>query len=136
MQALSPSPLQPPVSLLEKTPTILEVLLRDVPPEVLDWKPAPERWSISEVMSHMLVIEHLYGERAKRIVVDEKPVMIKYVPPDESQVRKKVAGQSLDEFAALWGTCGRLPNSIVRMLSTLTRDLFRDTPIPSHERAS
>jgi hypothetical protein len=101
MQALSPSPLQPPVSLLEKTPTILEVLLRDVPPEVLDWKPAPERWSISEVMSHMLVIEHLYGERAKRIVVDEKPVLIKYVPPDESQVRKKVAGQSLDEFAAL-----------------------------------
>src|ERR1700752_2547813 len=69
MQALSPasSLLQPPVSLLEKTPAILEMLLRDVSGDILDWKPAGEPWSITEVLAHLLLIEELYGGRAKLI---------------------------------------------------------------------
>ena len=91
MQALSPasSLLQPPVSLLEKTPAILETLLRDVPTDVLDWKPAPDRWSITEVLAHLLMIEQLYGDRAKRIVVDNNPTLAKYVEPNETHLRKK-----------------------------------------------
>src|ERR1700756_3108984 len=83
MQALSPasSLLQPPISLLEKTPAILETLLRDVPTEILDWKPAPDRWSITEVLAHLLMIEQLYGDRAKRIVVANNPTLAKYVDP-------------------------------------------------------
>src|SRR5260370_18146110 len=83
MQALSPasSLLQPPVSLLEKTPAILEMLLRDVPAETLDWKPAAERWSITEVLSHLLAIEQLYVNRPKRIVVVQNPMLAKFAPP-------------------------------------------------------
>jgi hypothetical protein len=103
MQALSPasSLLQPPVSLLEKTPAILEALLRDVPADVLDWKPAPERWSITEVLAHLLAIEQLYGDRAKRIVVDNNPTLARYEEPDEAQLRKKTGRKYLDEFVAL-----------------------------------
>jgi hypothetical protein len=103
MQALSPaaSLLQPPVSLLEKTPIILETLLRDVPAEILDWKPSPDRWSISEVLAHLLAIEQLYGDRAKRIVVDNNPTLAKYEPPDAAQLHKKTARQYLKEFVAL-----------------------------------
>jgi len=103
MQALSPasSLLQPPVSLLEKTPAILEALLRDVPPDILDWKPAADRWSISEVLEHLLAIEQLYGDRAKRIVVDNNPTLSRYEEPDQAQLRKKTARQYLDEFVAL-----------------------------------
>jgi DinB superfamily len=103
MQALSPasSLLQPPVSLLEKTPAILELLLRDVPAEVLDWKPAGDRWSITEVLAHLLIIEQLYGDRAKRIVVDSNPTLARYVEPDEVQLRKKTAHQVLKDFVAL-----------------------------------
>jgi hypothetical protein len=103
MQALSPasSLLQPPVSLLEKTPAILEMLLRHVPADILDWKPAPERWSITEILAHLLAIEELYGDRAKRIVVDNNPTLAKYDEPDEAQLRKKTARQNLDEFVAL-----------------------------------
>jgi DinB superfamily len=103
MQALSPasSLLQPPVSLLEKTPAILETLLRDVPAEILDWKPAPERWSIAEVLAHLLTIEQLYGDRAKRIVVDNNPALAKFEEPDGAQLRKKTARQYLEDFVGL-----------------------------------
>ena len=103
MQALSPasSLLQPPVSLLEKTPAILEMLLRDVPEDVLDWKPAVDRWSIAEVLAHLLVIEQLYGDRAKRIVVDQNPMLAKYAAPDEAEIRKRTPRQSLADFVAL-----------------------------------
>jgi len=102
MQALSPasSLLQPPVSLLEKTPAILEMLLRDVPTETLDWKPAAERWSITEVLAHLLAIEQLYGDRAKRIVVDQNPMLAKYVAPNEAEIRKS-ARRYLEDFVAL-----------------------------------
>jgi len=102
MQALSPasSLLQPPVSLLEKTPAILEMLLRDVPAETLAWKPAAERWSITEVLAHLLAIEQLYGDRAKRIVVDQNPMLAKYVAPNEAEIRKS-ARQYLEDFVAL-----------------------------------
>jgi len=103
MQALSPasSLLQPPVSLLEKTPAILEMLLRDVPAETLDWKPAAERWSITEVLAHLLAIEQLYGDRAKRIVVDQNPMLAKYVAPNEAEIPKKSARQYLEDFVVL-----------------------------------
>ena len=103
MQALSPasSLLQPPVSLLEKTPAILEMLLRDVPADILDWKPAAERWSITEVLAHLLAIEQVYGDRAKRIVVDQNPMLARYVAPEESDIRKKTPRGHLEDFVAL-----------------------------------
>lgn len=100
MQAISPaSVLQPSISLLEKTPALLETLLRDVPEAVLDWKPAEDRWSITEVLSHLLEIEKLYAERAKRIVVDTNPPLAHFVEPDAAAVRKRAAAQYLRDFA-------------------------------------
>jgi DinB superfamily len=103
MQALSPasSLLQPPVSLLEKTPAILETLLRDVPDDILEWKPAAERWSITEVLVHLLTIEQVYGDRAKRIVVDQNPMLAKYVAPDKAEIQKRTPRQYLEDFVAL-----------------------------------
>jgi uncharacterized damage-inducible protein DinB len=101
MQAISPaSTLQPSVSLLEKTPAILELLCRDLPEDTLQWKPAPERWSIAEVLAHLLDIERLYAERVKRIVVDENPRLAKYEPPQGAEVRKRAANQHLQDFVA------------------------------------
>lgn len=98
MQAISPaSTLQPSISLLEKTPVLLETLLRDVPETILDWKPAPDRWSITEVLGHFLEIEQLYAERAKRIVVDNNPALARSVEPD-SKGRQPTAARFLRDF--------------------------------------
>jgi len=101
MQVLSPSSIQAPISLLEKTPALLEALLHDVPGEVLQWKPASDRWSISEALAHLVVIEKLYEARARRIFMEEAPALAKYVAPLESEVHGKTAAQYLEQFLAL-----------------------------------
>lgn len=101
MQPLSVAPIQAPISLLEKTPALLELLLRDVPAEILQWKPATDRWSIAEVLAHMAVIEKLYELRARRIVTENAPLLPKYVAPPEEEANTKAARGYLDEFVAL-----------------------------------
>jgi hypothetical protein len=65
MQPASARDMQPAISLLEKTPRLLETMLCDLPGELLHWKPAPQRWSISEVLAHLAALEQVYcGARA------------------------------------------------------------------------
>jgi DinB superfamily len=100
MQPLSPAPIQPAISMLEKTPTLLEVLLRDVSEETLEWKPSPERWSIAEVLHHLVVIEKLYEHRARRMVLEDSPELPgSEAPPGEKP--KKSARQAMEEFVPL-----------------------------------
>jgi hypothetical protein len=101
MQLISPAPIQAPISLLEKTPGILELLLHNIPLEVLQWKPAPDRWSIAEVLEHMVVIEKLYEQRARRIVLEESPTLSKYEVLPEAELQKKSLRQYLEEFIPL-----------------------------------
>ena len=101
MQPLSPAPIQAPISLLEKTPGLLELLLRDLPQEVLQWKPAADRWSIAEVLGHMVVIEKLYEQRARRIVLEDAPTITKYEALPEAELQKKSLRQYLEEFVPL-----------------------------------
>lgn len=64
---------------LEQTPRILETLLIGATPEALEWKPAPDRWSISQVLAHLLHVEvegfHL---RARQFLEKENPVLGTY----------------------------------------------------------
>jgi hypothetical protein len=101
MQPASATSIQAPISLLEKTPVILEILLRDLPQDLLEWKPAPERWSIVEVLAHMNVIEGLYKQRAKLIMLDPSPNLPKFIPHSESEARQKSAARHLEEFGTL-----------------------------------
>ena len=70
--------IQPALLLLEKTPILLETMLRDLPEGLMRWKPAPERWSIAEVLSHLADIEEVYADRTRRIVTEETPTLPKY----------------------------------------------------------
>jgi len=78
MQPASAPEIQPAISLLAKTPHLLETLLGDLPGELLHWKPAPDRWSISEVLAHLAALEQIYAERALRIVAEDSPSLMKY----------------------------------------------------------
>jgi len=101
MQPISSAPIQAPISLLEKTPAILEILLRDLPQELLQWKPRPERWSIAEVLAHMVVIEKLYEQRTHRIVLEHEPTLTKYQALPEAEQQMKSLRHYLEEFIPL-----------------------------------
>ena len=78
MQPASAIEIQPAISRLGKTPHVLETLLGDLPGELLHWKPAPDRWSISEVLAHLAALEQVYVDRALRMVAEEAPPLAKY----------------------------------------------------------
>jgi DinB superfamily len=81
---MQPSPsttIRPAIALLEKTPQLLETMLDGVAPDVLRWKPAPDRWSISEVSSHLADCEDCLGERVRRFVLEATPQLKEYEPP-------------------------------------------------------
>jgi len=78
MQPAAATEIQPAISLLGKTPQLLETLLGDLPAELLQWKPDPARWSISEVLAHLSALEQVYGGRVRRIMAEDSPALAKY----------------------------------------------------------
>lgn len=68
----------PALELLEQTPIIIEKILYSATQEQLRWKPAPDRWSISEVLAHLVDVERVFRERARRMVEEENPFLESY----------------------------------------------------------
>lgn len=87
MQTAPVTDIRPAVSLLEKTPLVLETLLGELPSTLLQWKPAADRWSISEVLAHLADIEQVYSQRVHRFIVEDSPALQKY-----DQARASAAG--------------------------------------------
>jgi DinB family protein len=83
---MQPSPsttIRPAIALMEKTPQLLETMLGGVSPDVLRWKPALDRWSISEVLSHLADCEDCLTKRVRRFVLEGTPALKEYEPPAE-----------------------------------------------------
>jgi hypothetical protein len=59
---------------IRETPEHLASLVALASPEDLLWKPAPDRWSICEVLNHLIDVENLsLGLRARRILEERLP---------------------------------------------------------------
>ena len=78
MQTAAASSIQPAISLLAKTPVVLETLLGDLGAELLEWKPGADRWSIREVLAHLAQLEQVYVERVRRMIAEDAPALAKY----------------------------------------------------------
>jgi len=64
----------PCVDLLEATPTILRGLMTELSGEDVRWKPAPDRFSVGEVLAHLSHAEgHCYRARLDRILSEDNP---------------------------------------------------------------
>ena len=73
----------PCLDLLEATPTILRGLMAEISEEDARWKPAEDRFSIAEVLSHLSHSEsHCYRARVDRFLSEELPTF----EPDDAQM--------------------------------------------------
>ncbi len=69
----------PHVRCLKDTVGTLQNLVALTSPEKLLVKPAPDRWSICEVLNHLTDVENLaVGLRAKRVVEEDLPLFLDY----------------------------------------------------------
>src|SRR5215210_2009285 len=77
----------PCLDLLEATPAILRGLMAEISEEDARWKPAADRFSIEEVLSHLSHSEgHCYRERLDRFLAEERPEL----EPDDAQMHLEV----------------------------------------------
>ncbi len=73
----------PCLDLLEATPAILRGLRSEISDEDARWKPAPDRFSIAEVLAHLFHSEgHCYRARVDRFLAEEMPEL----EPDDAQM--------------------------------------------------
>ncbi|SPE35533.1 conserved hypothetical protein [Candidatus Sulfopaludibacter sp. SbA6] len=72
----------PCLDLLDATPGILRALMCEVSHEDALWKPAPDRFSIAEVLAHLSHSEgHCYRLRVDRFLSEDRPEL----DPDDAQ---------------------------------------------------
>jgi hypothetical protein len=73
----------PCLDLLEATPEILRGIMAEVSDEDARWKPAPDRFSIAEVLAHLSHSEgHCYRARVERFLSEDLPLF----EPDDAQM--------------------------------------------------
>ncbi|HEY1343255.1 MAG TPA: DinB family protein [Bryobacteraceae bacterium] len=73
----------PCLDLLEATPAILRGLMSEITADDAQWKPAPDRFSIAEVLAHLSHSEgHCYRARLDRFLSEERPEL----EPDDAQM--------------------------------------------------
>jgi hypothetical protein len=59
----------------EKSPKEIAAAVSGLTTGVLHYKPAPEKWSILEILGHLADIEIVYAYRLRQMLADEKPVI-------------------------------------------------------------
>ena len=90
------------IAVLEQTPAILRGMLAAATREQMDWKPAPDRWSIAMVLAHLADVEvEGFGNRFRAMVEQEAPPLPYY--DQLALFRSGVsfdAAEQLEKFAA------------------------------------
>jgi len=73
----------PCLQMLEATPEILRGLMTELSDEDARWKPAPDRFSVAEVLAHLSHSEgHCYRKRVDQFMEEERPEL----EPDDAQM--------------------------------------------------
>ena len=79
MTAASQITTSPALEVLERTPGILRGLLAAATREEMDWRPSPERWSITMVLAHLADVEEKgFRQRFRAMAEEEFPFLPSY----------------------------------------------------------
>ena len=64
----------------EKEPKLVAAAVSGLPDKALRYKPAPDKWSILEILAHLADVEIVYAHRIRQMLADEHP---KIAPIDQ-----------------------------------------------------
>jgi len=68
------------IDALERAPSLVVPLVREVPPSLLKRRPTPTKWSAHEHACHLSRVDGLYSERLDQILSNPSPVITPYDP--------------------------------------------------------
>ena len=63
------------IAAAEKSPKEIAAAVSGLAEKILRFKPAPEKWSILEVLGHLADMEIMYAYRIRQMLADSKPVI-------------------------------------------------------------
>jgi DinB superfamily len=84
------------IEALERAPSIVVPLVREVRPDVLRRRPAPTKWSAHEHACHLAVVHRLFFDRLDDILASPSPVITPY-DPGQSDPDDRLLGMDLDD---------------------------------------
>jgi DinB superfamily len=100
----------------EASPRNFRAAYLAVPPSARHWRPAPQAWSVQEVLGHCADSETYSGIRIRLLLGEEQPLIVGY---DENRWAKTFDYGSLDPELAF---------SAIEIAHRLTLDLLRRLP--------
>ena len=68
------------ISALERAPSIVVPLVREVPAVLLKRRPAPAKWSAHEHACHLAVVHQLFFDRLEQFLASPAPLITPYDP--------------------------------------------------------
>lgn len=86
----------------EKSPKQIAAAVSGVSEKTLRFKPAPDKWSILEILGHLADIEIVYAYRIRQMLADDKPQI---APMDQDAWARNLGymQSSPPELVALYG---------------------------------
>ena len=103
---------------LEKTPEIIAAAVKGLEESVLRYKPAPNKWSILEILAHLSDVELVWGYRIRQAIADKEPTFAT-IDQDDWAHNLGYLEVSPEECLTLYKTNRRVN---VRLLRRLTPD--------------
>ncbi len=115
----------------EKSPEQIARSVAGLPANVMQYKPAPDKWSIQEILAHLADMEILYAYRLRQMLADKEPTI---APIDQNDWAKNLGytETSPPELVAQYALMRR---STLRLLRRLhAADLDKGAYHPEHKR--
>jgi hypothetical protein len=111
---------------LASTPEILRLLMEDVPEDLAVEKPAPDRWSLAEVLEHLSHVEgHVFRARLDLILEEDEAEVIPY-DEKEYDAAGTYSGRDPEESFAHWE---EQREDAVELLRDLPEEAFERTAV-------
>ena len=98
------------LDIAEKNPEQVARAVMALPAKVLQYKPAPDKWSVQEILAHLADSELVYGYRMRQAIADKEPT---FAPIDQ------------DAWAANLGYMEPTPPELIALYSLLRRANLR-----------
>ena len=119
------------IAAADKSPKQIAAAVSGLPDKTLRYKPAPDKWSILEILGHLADVEIVYAHRFRQMLADKKPV-IAPMDVDDWASRLGYSEESPAELVAAYGLNRHRTLQLLRRLKPA--DLEKSAYHPEYQR--
>jgi len=128
---MSEAELKEHIAAADRSPKQIAAAVSGLPERILRYKPAPDQWSILEILGHLADVEIVYAYRFRQMLADKKPV-IAPMDADDWATSLGYGEESPAELVAAYGLNRHRTLQLLRRLKP--GDLAKSAYHPEYQR--